>query len=204
MSSEPPYQPPPGNPPPPPSYPGPGGPPSPNYPGPGGPPPPSGYPGPQGSQPYGAPPYSTQPYATTQLAGLGRRFLAFLIDGLLVSIVAGVIFGLINTALRVSTSDTAGYSSRSGLISLLIGLGYFGWLWGTRGQTLGYMALGMRLTRGDGGPVGVGRAIGRYLAIYVSEVLCLIPFIISAFMIGLSQRKQGIHDLIADTVVVRT
>jgi uncharacterized RDD family membrane protein YckC len=43
----------------------------------------------------------------------------------------------------------------------------------------------------------------RYLLIYLSFAICLIPAIISAFMIGLGQRKQGIHDLIVGTLVVR-
>jgi uncharacterized RDD family membrane protein YckC len=157
------------------------------------PPPPPGYPGPE----------VPQGYVTTQLAGFWRRFFAYLIDSILVGIVSGVIFGVINGIVR-SASDTQTLSSGSALIGLVIGLAYFGWLWGTRGQTLGYMVLGIRVTRSDGSPITVGRALIRYLALYLSGALCLIPLIISAFMIGLGQRKQGIHDLIADTVVVRT
>ncbi len=49
-----------------------------------------------------------------------------------------------------------------------------------------------------------GLGLVRYLLIYLSFALCLIPAIISAFMIGLGQRKQAIHDLIAGTLVVRS
>ena len=157
------------------------------------PPPPSGYPGPE----------VPQGYVTTQLAGFWRRLVAYIIDAILVGIVTGVIFAVINGVVG-STADTQANSTRSGLIGLVIGLAYFGWLWGTRGQTLGYMVLGIRVTRSDGSPISVGRALIRYLALYVSGALCLIPLIISAFMIGMGQRKQGLHDLIADTVVVRT
>jgi uncharacterized RDD family membrane protein YckC len=156
-------------------------------------PPPPGYPG--AAEP--------QAYATTQLAGFWRRLAAYIIDAIVVGIVTGVIVAVINGIVQ-STVDTQTYSSRSGFVGLIIGLAYFGWLWGTRGQTLGYMALSTRVTRSDGSPITVGRALIRYLALYVSGLLCGIPLIISAFMIALSQRKQGIHDLIADTVVVRT
>ena len=165
------------------------------------------YPPPYGPPP-GQPAYAMGPapqaYATTQLAGFWRRLVAYLIDGIIVGVVSSVITSLINAGIHASFSDTTGYSTRSGLISLIIGLVYFGWLWGTRGQTLGYMALGMRVIRTDGSDISIGRAAVRYIALWVSAALCAIPLIISAFMVGLGQRKQAIHDLVADTVVVRT
>ena len=47
-----------------------------------------------------------------------------------------------------------------------------------------------------------GLAVARFLLIYVSILLLLIPAIISAFMVGLGSRKQGIHDAILGTMVV--
>ncbi|MDQ6880244.1 MAG: hypothetical protein M3082_21575 [Candidatus Dormibacteraeota bacterium] len=41
----------------------------------------------------------------------------------------------------------------------------------------------------------------RYFLIGLSFALCLIPAIVGAFMVGLGQRKQAIHDLIVDTLV---
>jgi uncharacterized RDD family membrane protein YckC len=48
----------------------------------------------------------------------------------------------------------------------------------------------------------MGRAIGRAVALLVSIVACVVPLAISAFMVALTQRKQALHDLVADTVVV--
>ena len=116
---------------------------------------------------------------------------------------AGIIGSIIGAIVHASVGDTTGTTARSGLISLIVGLIYFGYLWGRNGQTLGYLALGLRLVRVDGQPVSYGLGAVRYLLIYLSFALCLIPAIISAFMIGLGQRKQAIHDLIVSTLVVR-
>jgi uncharacterized RDD family membrane protein YckC len=141
--------------------------------------------------------------ATTQLAGFWRRFVAYIIDAIIFGIVAGIIELIIAAIVRTSGADTAGVTVRGGLVSLVVGLLYFGYLWSRNGQTIGYMALGLRLVRADGQPVTFVGAMLRYLLIYLSFAICLIPAIISAFMIGLGQRKQGIHDLILGTLVVR-
>lgn len=133
------------------------------------------------------------------LAGFWRRLVAYIID----AIVVGVISGVITAILRVPANDVAGLSTRSVLISLIVGVLYFGYLWSRNGQSLGYMALGIRLIRTNGTPVSFGVAIVRYILIYLSFTLCLIPAIISAFMIGLGSQKQAIHDAIVGTLVVR-
>jgi len=155
------------------------------------------------------PPYAT-PYGpgygaqvTSQLGGFWRRLVAYIIDGFIVGVAAGIIDSIINAIIRASTSDVSGATVRGGLVSLVLGLIYFGYLWSRNGQTVGYMALGLRLVRADGQPVSFALGAARYLLIYLSFAICLIPAIISAFMIGLGERKQGIHDLIAGTLVVR-
>lgn len=150
-----------------------------------------------------ATPYGYGAQAATQLAGFWRRFVAYIIDAIVVGVVAGIIGSIIGAIVHASVGDTTGTTARSGLISLIVGLIYFGYLWGRNGQTLGYLALGLRLVRVDGQPVSYGLGAVRYLLIYLSFALCLIPAIISAFMIGLGQRKQAIHDLIVSTLVVR-
>jgi uncharacterized RDD family membrane protein YckC len=154
---------------------------------------------PPAAAPFG-PGYGAQ--ATTQLAGFWRRFAAYIVDAIIFGIVAGIIEVIINAIVRVSAVDS-GTTVRGGLVSLVVGLLYFGYFWSRSGQTLGYMLLGLRLVRTDGQPVTFLVGMLRYLLIYLSFVICLIPAIISAFMIGLSERKQGIHDLIIGTQVVR-
>jgi uncharacterized RDD family membrane protein YckC len=152
------------------------------------------------ASPYG-PGYGAQ--ATTQLAGFWRRLVAYIIDAIIVGIAAAVVEAIIGAIVHASGIDATGTGVRGGLVTLVIGLLYFGYLWSRDGQTVGYMALGMRLVRVDGQPVTFLLGMLRYLLIYLSFAICLIPAIISAFMIGLGGRKQAIHDLIAGTLVLR-
>lgn len=140
---------------------------------------------------------------STVLAGFWRRFGAYVIDAIIVGVVGAIIQAILGAIIQASTTDTAGVTVRGGLIGLVLELIYFGYLWSRNGQTIGYMALGIRLARTDGGPITLGVAVLRAFLIYLSFAICLVPAIISAFMIGMGQRKQAIHDLIAGTVVVR-
>jgi uncharacterized RDD family membrane protein YckC len=153
--------------------------------------------------PPAQPAYGVASAAAGTLSGFWRRFLAYIIDAIVISVVASVIGAIITAIVRGSSADFGAYS-RSGLVTLIIGLVYFGYLWPRNGQSLGYMALGIRLVRADGAPVTVGLALARYVLIYLSLLICLVPAIVSAFMIGLGSRKQAIHDMIVGTLVVRT
>ena len=155
---------------------------------------------PSAATPYG-PGYGVQ--ATTQFGGFWRRLLAYIIDAIIVGIATGIVEAIIGAIFRASGTDVTGTGVRGGLVSLVLGLLYFGYLWSRNGQTIGYMALGMRLVRADGQPVSFLLGALRYLLIYLSFAICLIPAIVSAFMIGLGDRKQAIHDLICGTLVVR-
>jgi uncharacterized RDD family membrane protein YckC len=87
----------------------------------------------------------------------------------------------------------------SGLLQLVSALYYIGfWTW--RGQTPGMMLLGLRVAReSDGAPPGLARSILRYVGYFISQLVLFIGFIWVAF----DSRKQGWHDKIAGTVVVR-
>lgn len=71
---------------------------------------------------------------------------------------------------------------------------------GLRGQTLGKWATGLRIERRDATPLGFRRALARHLIGYpLSLVIFGIGFLIAAF----NDRQRALHDMIADTVVVR-
>lgn len=160
--------------------------------------------GPMSQPPSASTPYPGYPMqAATELAGFWRRLVAYIIDSIIVGVVTGIIQSVIGLIVQASSTDTTGASVRSGLVGLIIGLLYFGYLWSRNGQTLGYMALGLKLVKTDGSPVSFVLGMVRYLLIYLSFLLCAIPAIISAFMIGLGQQKQAIHDVIVGTQVVR-
>lgn len=65
--------------------------------------------------------------------------------------------------------------------------------------TLGKMALGMQVTDLNGQRISFGRATGRHFAKIISGMILLIGYI----MVGLTERKQGLHDMLAGTLVVK-
>ncbi len=146
------------------------------------------------------PRYATAQTAT-QLAGFWTRFLAYLIDAVILGVASSIVLAVIGVI--VAASDSTAAVLRGGLIGLILGELYFGYLWSRDGQSIGYKVVGIRVVRVGGGPVSFGLAALRYLAIHLSLIVCWVPAIISAFMIGLGERKQGIHDLMVGTQVVR-
>jgi uncharacterized RDD family membrane protein YckC len=64
--------------------------------------------------------------------------------------------------------------------------------------TLGKRAMDMMVTDMEGRRISFGRATGRYFAKWVSTLTCGIGFVIVAF----TEKKQGLHDMIANTVVI--
>jgi len=60
------------------------------------------------------------------------------------------------------------------------------------------MALGIIVTDMEGRRISFGRATGRYFAKIISAIIIYIGFLMIAF----TERKQGLHDMIADCLVV--
>jgi len=80
-------------------------------------------------------------------------------------------------------------------VSIIYWLGF--WVW--RGQTPGKMAVGIKVIRTDSSPVRWQCAVRRCLGYVISALTLFIGFIWVAF----DGRKQGVHDKIADTYVVK-
>jgi uncharacterized RDD family membrane protein YckC len=120
-------------------------------------------------------------------ASFGRRLVAYLIDSVIYLVVYGVFYAIGGEALGT-------------IVGLLFGLAYFTFFeGGPRGQTLGKMALGIRVVDfSTGGPIGYGRGIVRYLGRIVSGIVCLLGYL---WMLW-DREKQTWHDKIATTVVV--
>ena len=73
-------------------------------------------------------------------------------------------------------------------------------LWSWRGGTLGQLALGIQVRReSDGRRIGLGTAVLRYVGYVISTWALYIGLIWAAF----DRRKQGWHDKIAGTLVIR-
>jgi len=130
--------------------------------------------------------------ATTEKAGWWTRFLAILID----SIGLGIVSGLLTS---VSGGDPAGRSANG--LQTLLGIAYFCYFWSSygKGQTLGMRALNIRVVKTDGTQLDLVGAFLRYIGLVISIVCFFIGVIWAAF----DAQKQGWHDKIAGTYVVR-
>lgn len=91
----------------------------------------------------------------------------------------------------------AGYSSA--IIVMASGFLYFTLFVGSRGQTPGKILFGLRIVPVNGTQMTYGRACLRSL----SWMLSLLLFSVGFLMIAFTRQKQGLHDMLAGTYVIR-
>jgi uncharacterized RDD family membrane protein YckC len=84
-------------------------------------------------------------------------------------------------------------------LGFLVALAYFAGMWAWKGTTVGGVILGLKVVRLDGGPVTFPVALVRGLGAALSVVVLFLGF----FWIAWDPDKQGWHDRIAGTVVIR-
>ncbi len=128
--------------------------------------------------------------AVVGYAGFWIRFAAWIIDWVIVW------FGI--GALSALTRFGGVYTVS--LPVVLLGPLYFVLLTGLQGQTLGKMAAGIRVVGRDGKAPGLGYAALREI---VGKFISGLVFLLGFLWIGLDGKKQGWHDKIAGTHVVR-
>lgn len=196
---------------------------------PGAPPWPS--PSPYGTYPpgYGPPPGMTpmagMPYQDPKiridgvlhlaLAPWWKRFLAFLIDNMVIGVALFIVFAIIGAAAHNNNTTTTGGSTVSvgrvliGFAGLFIVISipymlYYGIMNGSRrGQTLGKMALNISVRDArTGGSIGFWRGVGRYAITVVFYIVLLIPYIIDNLSPLWDTRRQAWHDKVVHSVVV--
>ena len=134
---------------------------------------------------------------TSMYAGFWRRVAAVILDGLIV--------GVVTVPLTLAFGDGDGYadaarSSAASSISAVVTWLYSALMESSAKQaTVGKMALGIIVTDLEGRRIGFGKATGRHFAKILSALILGIGFIMVAF----TQRKQGLHDILAGTLVIR-
>ena len=140
-------------------------------------------------------------------AGFWKRVAANFIDSILVGVVGGVIGTVLGLFLGAFFGFGSGLEGGAyvwtqvivNLISLAITAAYYAWFHASRHQaTPGKLAIGIKVVRGDGEAISLARGVGRYFALILSSLLLGIGLLMAAF----TQRKQALHDLICDTLVV--
>lgn len=133
-------------------------------------------------------------------AGFWKRVAASIIDSFIVGIAGGLIgevFGAILSDLGGGGALTAAVITL--LCTLVINVCYYAWFHSTLNfATPGKMAVGIKVTRGNGEPISFLRGVGRYFGLLLSTIVFFVGLLMAAF----TERKRALHDLICDTVVV--
>jgi uncharacterized RDD family membrane protein YckC len=158
------------------------------------------------------------PAAHSPYAGFWLRFVAYVIDSLMITLVCGVVILIIVAVIGVGTlrgsSEPFDQPERFFMAPALI---FFfvaifvvamcgSWLYyallesSVHQGTLGKMALGLIVTDMQGRRVTFARASGRFFAKIITG---LIPFAIGYIMAGFTQKKQALHDMIASCLVLK-
>ncbi|HLQ60843.1 MAG TPA: RDD family protein [Candidatus Acidoferrales bacterium] len=129
-------------------------------------------------------------------AGFLIRTVAYLVDAFLLGLVGGAFPFLVISSNQSSQGRAAG----SGAGAVLLSLVYFVLLWSHLGggRTLGMRLFGLKVVGGDGRPIGVLAAIGRWIGLWLSFVVCFLGVIWVAF----DSLHQGWHDKLSGTYVV--
>lgn len=133
-------------------------------------------------------------------APFSLRCGAILIDYII--LVAIVAFSTLVSRVLGGSARSAGNSSETVgvLLAVVVAALDLGVLPGLTGLTAGKWATGLRILREDGMEIGVGRAFLRHFVGYPLSFITLgLGFLAAAF----TTRGRGLHDLIANTIVVR-
>ena len=149
---------------------------------------------------------------TVKYAGFWLRFVAFIIDAIILGFIGVVVTLPFLGSLPIGAMMRGRPPGPDELAPLIGGMGHLfllrivvDWLYYALFEssawqaTIGKKALGLTVTDLEGRRIGFGRATGRFFAKILSFVILCIGF----FMIAFTSKKQGLHDILAGTLVLR-
>jgi uncharacterized RDD family membrane protein YckC len=166
--------------------------------------------------------YAVPGVAGRRYAGFWLRFVAYLVDGLIVGIPVAIlvivfiaIFGGL-AALHLPNvnnpnpdpAQVVGFLAAifAAILPIILVSVAFSWLYfammesSAKQATLGKAMLSLRVTDYNGQRISFGRATGRYFSKIITN---LVPLAIGWILAGFTERKQALHDFIAGTLVWR-
>jgi len=158
------------------------------------------------------------PPVTRAYAGFWLRFVAHMIDSLLLGAVFMVLFiplfmltglgGFLHSIAANHPPDPALIAAFGSSIALIVfGTVAAGWLYNAYFEssewqsTVGKKVMNLVVTDLQGNRISFGRASGRFFAKLISG---LIPFGIGYILAGITEKKQALHDMIASCLVLRS
>ena len=138
--------------------------------------------------------------AVVRYGGFWRRFVSFWIDAILLWIASAIL-----TVSMGGDLFERDFGSPQTMLANFISL-VVGWLYsallesGPRQATLGQMVIGIQVTDLGHRRISFARATGRHFA----QLLCAVTLGVGYLMIAFTEKKQGLHDMVAGCLVVRT
>lgn len=133
-----------------------------------------------------------------EYAGFWIRVGAGLIDMAILLAVIYFVYYLLNLW-TASSLNLHVMAPALGIVFICFAVAYVLFFWTWRGATLGKMIMGIKIIRTDSSPLTLTHAVIRFFSAILSGLILFIGFIMIAF----DERKQGLHDKIADTYVVK-
>lgn len=141
-------------------------------------------------------------------SGFWKRFLAYLIDSLILAVVyipIAFVSGVIQVILSLNLGEESvlGVAVVTSIIATIIyvaiSIAYMILMPASKLQgTVGKSFVGIKIVDEDGGRISLGRSVLRYLGMIVSGLALYIGYIMIAF----HPQKRALHDIIAKTYVV--
>ncbi|MCX6292478.1 MAG: RDD family protein [Bacteroidetes bacterium] len=162
---------------------------------------------------------STESTAPVEYAGFWLRFVAYIIDGIILYTVHMIVLVPVFTLMGITAftnhesfrdlSDAEATGMVMGIIgalgALILVFAILGWLYfallesSSKQATVGKMALGLKVTNMNGERISFLQATGRFFGKIVSGMILYIGFM----MAGFTEKKQALHDIMANCLVVK-
>jgi len=134
--------------------------------------------------------------------GLATRAIALALDAAAINVIALAVAGIVALVLSVlSVPDwlETVLIGVAGVLFFLWTIAYFATFWSTTGQTPGDRLMRIRVCDAEAGqPIGFGRSVLRLLYLTIAALPLLAGFLPVLF----DERRRGLHDMLAGTVVV--
>jgi len=141
--------------------------------------------------------------------GFWKRLAAYILDWIILTIISIIMLVVFSASFgTLLSAETFEEGNEAALLGLTLGadlltfaiawLYYAGMESSSKQATFGKLALGMKVTRLNGEPISFLRASARFFSKILSVLLLFIGFIMIAF----TEKKQGLHDMIAGVVIV--
>src|SRR3989344_363837 len=133
-------------------------------------------------------------FMNMQYAGVGSRFLAAIIDSIILTLVSFVL----GFVLEMAMGKNGAFLNM--ILSIIIGIFYWVFYQASQGQTLGKKAMGIKVVDLAGNKP---TAMTFFLREIIGKIVSSIILFIGYLMILWDGKKQGLNDKIAGTVVVK-